>query len=124
MSASTSGVRFRRQGHHLGSLTALKCTYILNSHTSNLSGGTSSCGELEIDVLLYKTNPITMSKDTRKKMYLTTNEVAAAFGVSIHTVYRLVARQQLRAFRVGSLYRFFASEVNAFGDRQLEQGKN
>lgn len=41
-----------------------------------------------------------------KKSYLTVDEVARRFGVNATTVYRLVQRGKLPAFKIGNQWRF------------------
>jgi excisionase family DNA binding protein len=41
-----------------------------------------------------------------KKSYLTVDEVARRFGVNVTTVYRLVQRGKLPAFKIGNQWRF------------------
>ena len=41
-----------------------------------------------------------------EKPYLTVEEVAKRFGVNITTVYRLVQRGKLPAFKIGKQWRF------------------
>ena len=43
--------------------------------------------------------------------YLTVDEVAKRFGVNVTTVYRLVQRGKLPAFKVGSQWRFRKSRL-------------
>ena len=42
----------------------------------------------------------------RPKQYLTVDEVAKRFGVNTTTVYRLVQRGKLPAFKIGKQWRF------------------
>ncbi len=44
-------------------------------------------------------------------------EVARFLGVSIRTVYRLVRRGELRAFKVGSVWRFKQDDVDEMLER-------
>ena len=44
-------------------------------------------------------------------------EVARYLGVSAKTVYRLVARGELKAYRVGALWRFRRDDVDAMLER-------
>ena len=48
-----------------------------------------------------------------EKPYLTVEEVARRFGVNVTTVYRLVQRGKLPAFKIGNQWRF--------SDRRLEE---
>lgn len=41
-----------------------------------------------------------------EKPYLTVDEVAKRFGVNVTTVYRLVQRGKLPAFKIGKQWRF------------------
>ena len=45
------------------------------------------------------------------KGYLTVDDVARRFGVNVTTVYRLVQRGKLPAFKVGSQWRFRHSRL-------------
>ena len=47
----------------------------------------------------------------RTNDYLTVDEVARRFGVNVTTVYRLVQRGKLPAFKVGSQWRFRHSRL-------------
>ena len=49
----------------------------------------------------------------RSKQYLTVDEVAKRFGVNTTTVYRLVQRGKLPAFKIGNQWRF--------SERRLEE---
>ena len=46
------------------------------------------------------------------KLYLTVNEVARRFGVNTTTVYRLVKRGILPAFKLGNQWRFRRSRLD------------
>ncbi len=46
------------------------------------------------------------------KLYLTVDEVARRFGVNVTTVYRLVKRGILPAFKLGNQWRFRRSRLD------------
>ena len=48
---------------------------------------------------------------------LTAEQVAQQFQIAIKTVQRLVLRGELRAVRVGKLYRFERAEIEAYRKR-------
>ncbi|MBI2095335.1 MAG: helix-turn-helix domain-containing protein [Candidatus Omnitrophica bacterium] len=47
----------------------------------------------------------------KKSAYLSIQEVAERFGVNITTVYRLVKRGKLPAFKIGNQWRFSESQL-------------
>jgi len=47
-----------------------------------------------------------------RKPYLTVEEVAKRFGVNATTVYRLVRRGRLPAFKLGNQWRFSAARLD------------
>ncbi len=52
--------------------------------------------------------------------YLTVEEVAKRFGVNVTTVYRLVKRGRLPAFKVGNQWRFSEARLEEWvADREL-----
>ena len=57
--------------------------------------------------------------DQVDKTYLTVDEVASRFGVNVSTVYRLVKRGRLPAFRVGKQWRFSQARLEEWvADRE------
>ena len=53
------------------------------------------------------------------KQYLTVEEVAKRFGVNVTTIYRLVERGKLPAFKIGSQWRFRESRLEEWiADRE------
>ena len=50
------------------------------------------------------------------KSYLTVGEVAKRFGVNVTTVYRLVQRGKLPAFKVGKQWRFRAARLDEWAE--------
>ncbi len=53
----------------------------------------------------------------RDSRLMNIHEVARYLGVSPRTVYRLVSRGELKAYKVGSLWRFRREEVDAMLER-------
>ncbi len=56
-----------------------------------------------------------------EQVLLTTKEVARFLGVNIMTVYRLVDRGELLAYRVGSLRRFGKEDIERYLERSKRQ---
>lgn len=55
----------------------------------------------------------------RRRHYLTVEEVAERFGVNVTTVYRLVQRGKLPAFKLGKQWRFSESRLEQWAaDRE------
>ena len=53
------------------------------------------------------------------RTYLTVDEVARRFGVNVTTVYRLVQRGRLPAFKIGNQWRFSAVRLEEWvADRE------
>ena len=53
------------------------------------------------------------------KRYLTVDQVAKRFGVNVTTVYRLVQRGRLPAFKIGNQWRFRESRLEEWvADRE------
>ena len=52
--------------------------------------------------------------DGAEKIYLTVEEVAKRFGVNATTVYRLVQKGRLPAFKVGNQWRFSETRLEAW----------
>lgn len=52
--------------------------------------------------------------DPAKQPAMSLDDVAKRLGVSTQTVRRLIARQQLPAFRVGKLWRVWPSDLETF----------
>lgn len=58
-------------------------------------------------------------KDGGEKPYLTVEEVAKRFGVTVTTIYRLVQRGKLPAFKIGNQWRFRAARLEEWvADRE------
>jgi excisionase family DNA binding protein len=57
--------------------------------------------------------------DANYQAYLTVEDVAKRFGVDVSTVYRLVKRGKLPAFKVGSQWRFSEARLEEWAaDRE------
>ncbi len=55
--------------------------------------------------------------------YLTTEEVAKKLRVTTWTIYNLIKRGELNAFRVGAQWRIPQEEVNAMIERSVNKKK-
>ena len=53
-------------------------------------------------------------RDSGEQAYLTVEEVAKRFGVNATTVYRLVQKGRLPAFKVGNQWRFSEMRLEAW----------
>ena len=53
-------------------------------------------------------------RDSGEQTYLTVEEVAKRFGVKATTVYRLVQKGRLPAFKVGNQWRFSETRLEAW----------
>ena len=57
--------------------------------------------------------------DMTKKPFLTVEEVAKRFGITVTTVYRLVQRGKLPAFKIGHQWRFSETRLDEWvADRE------
>ena len=55
---------------------------------------------------------------------LKVDEFAAAFAISARTVKRLIAKKQVRSYKIRRLVRIPVSELHDFPQRQLEEAES